>query len=587
MERMEHRGPDGSDVFLSDCVALGHFHFWTTPEENGERQPLSLSGLPFRIVLDGRLDNRAELISRLSISPAEGKLLSDAALILHAFARWGGSCFEYFIGEYALIIYDERNAELTCARDSLGDRTLFYSFNGSRVVVASEAQAVAAVDGSDGTLNENAAAHYFAQKATQDGQTLFANVYELLPARAMQVNPAGSRTWRYWQADLSRKIRGRSDAEYADEFRALLEESVRCRLRASVQPGVLMSGGLDSTSVACLAARMMAPTPLTTISYVFDELQECDERRYIAAVESQWNIRSIQIPCDDAWPLKNWSDWPHNPNYPEGNPYRLLRERAYARARDEGLCVLLTGGFGDHLYGAGVDWFADLISEGRVPEAARELGLYLRYAGLRWTWRASFLQRAARRWLDALGGGKIKRRRTPKDWLTSFSDQQVFSNPAPDLGPYNNLLGLTTALSSSGEVFHTSRHAIEFRHPYRDRRLVEYVLSLPAHQLYYHSMNKRILRSAMKDILPELIRTRLWPTSLETLFLRGTTREKARLEGIFRSQGEALHRFIRADWLSQHWDKFNDTKSADVDAAVVWLCASFLKWKNYSPGMAG
>ncbi len=588
METLKHRGPDGSDVFLASGIALGHFHFWTTPEESGERQPLGLPGLPFKIVLDGRLDNRAELISRLSISPAEGKQLSDAALILRAYDRWGGSCFEYFVGEYALVIYDERNAELTCARDALGDRTLCYSFNGSRMVIASEAQAVAAVDGSGGALNEYAAAHYFAQKAAPDGQTLFANVHELLPAHAMQVKASGQRIWRYWQADLSRKIRGLSDEEYAEGFRALLEESVRCRLRSTSQPGVLMSGGLDSTSVASLAAGMLAPSPLTTISYVFDELQECDERNYIEAVKSRWNIRSIQIPCDDAWPLKNWPAWPHNPNYPEGNPYRLLRERAYARAKDEGLRVLLTGGFGDHLYSAGVDWLADLLAEGRIAEAGREMSLYLRYAGLRWTWRAGFLQRVARRWLDAIpGGDRIKRKRVPKAWLTSFSDQQVSANPAVDFGPQNNLLGLTTALSSSGEAFHTNRHALELRHPYRDRRLVEYVLSLPAHQLYFHNLNKRVLRSAMKDTLPEMIRTRLWPTSLETLFLRGMTLEKERIEAIFRTSSEALHRFIRADWLSQHSDKFNETKSNDADVAVVWLCASFLKWKNCSPGMTG
>ncbi len=68
MERLNHRGPDGSDVFLAGHVAMGHWHFWTTPEEVGERQPLELAGLPFKIVLDGRLDNRADLISEFEVS---------------------------------------------------------------------------------------------------------------------------------------------------------------------------------------------------------------------------------------------------------------------------------------------------------------------------------------------------------------------------------------------------------------------------------------------------------------------------------------------------------------------------------------
>jgi asparagine synthase (glutamine-hydrolysing) len=585
LDLLKHRGPDGYDVLLTGPIALGHYHFWTTPEENGERQPLTLTGLPFTIVLDGRLDNRTELASRLSISPSEEKLLSDAALILHSYARWGADCFQYFIGEYALVIYDERNAEFVCARDALGDRTLFYSLSGSLVVVASEAQAVAAADGSSGRFNESAAAHYFAQRMPRDGQTLFANVYELLPAHAMQVNVSGKRLWRYWQADLTQKIRGRSDAEYAEEFRTLLEESVRCRLRSIAQPGVLMSGGLDSTSVACLAADMLAPKPLTTISYVFDELQECDERKYIQTVVSQWNVRSLQIPCDDAWPLKNWSQWPHNPNYPEGNPYRLLKERAYARAHDEGLRVLLTGGFGDHLYSAGVDWLADLLAEGRLVEAFRELSLYVRYAGPRWTWRMGSLQRVVRRWLDAVPAGQhIKRKHVAPAWMTSFCDQQVSANPETDLGPRNNLLGFTAALSSSAEVFHTNRHGIELRHPYRDRRLVEYVLSLPTYQLYYHNSNKRVLRAAMKDILPEMIRTRLWPTSLETLFQRGLACEKDHITAALAAPSDVLRRFVRADWLSQHWDEADPTKMTDADSVVIWLCVSFLKWTNFSFG---
>ena len=241
-------------MYSSGPVALGHCHFWITPEEVGERQPVGLTGSPFKIVFDGRLDNRAELICRLSILPAEGHLLSDASLILNAYDRWSEHCFEYMIGEFALVIFDEQSKSLVCARDSLGDRTLFYSANGSRIVIASEAQAVADAVGLANSLNENAVAHYFASKVPQDGQTLLNGVYELLPATVMLVDASGQRSQRYWQPDLSRKIRDRSDNEYAEEFRVLLDDSVRCRLRSTAPVGVLMSGGLNSTSVACLAA---------------------------------------------------------------------------------------------------------------------------------------------------------------------------------------------------------------------------------------------------------------------------------------------------------------------------------------------
>ena len=269
MECLTHRGPDGFDVYQADRVALGHCHFWTTPEEQGEKQPVCLAGLPFKIVFDGRLDNRDELVAALGFRSAEAGDISDAAMVLHAYARWGEDCVQRFLGEFAFAILDEQRSELILARDPLGDRTLFYSRTGSCYVIASEPWAVTAAKDSPPELNESAVAHYFSFQVPEDGQTLFKDVYELLPAHIMIIDATRERLIRYWKPDFSRRLRGLTDVEYAEQFRALLEESVRCRMRSSSPVGVLMSGGLDSTSVACIAARSNPDAPLTTISYVF------------------------------------------------------------------------------------------------------------------------------------------------------------------------------------------------------------------------------------------------------------------------------------------------------------------------------
>jgi asparagine synthase (glutamine-hydrolysing) len=449
-------------------------------------------------------------------------------------------------------------------------------------VIASEPWAVVGADGSGAELNESAVAHYFALKATEDGQTLFKNIYELLPAHVMLVNTSGDHHWCYWRPDPSIRVRGRSDEEYAEQFRLLLEESVRCRLRSTTPVGVLMSGGLDSTSVACLAARTLAPQPLTTISYVFDELADCDERQYIEAVKARWGIRSIQIPCDDVWPYKDWQNWPRNPNRPEENPYRLLKERAYKRAGQEGLRVLLTGGFGDHLYSAGSDWLADMIADGRLLEAGQELSLYIRYSGLGWTLQAGFLQRVARRLLNTIPGGRhLHRRQTAPGWLTPFS-AGCMSKGGDGLSPaferHGNLLGRHAAQSCSGEIINASRHALELRHPYRDRRLVEFVLALPSYQLYYRGLYKRILRTAMLDILPEIIRTRIQPTSMMPLFCRGVEREKNVLQTCFHDPGTVWRTFVRVSWLFRHWNGVVTPDQDGPEVLVPWLCTSFEIW---------
>lgn len=565
---------------------MGHWHFWTTPEEEGERQPLRLEGTSLTIVLDGRLDNREEILKGLDISQNEGYRLSDAMLALKAYEKWGQACFSRLIGEFALVIHDEEESKLVCARDALGERTLFHATDGTRVVIASEAWAVAGAFHSPPSLNESVAAHTFSLHVNEDGQTLFDAIQELMPAHGMLIRAGEVRTWRYWKPDTESRLRGRSDEEYAQEFRRLLEESVHCRMRANKPVGVLMSGGLDSTSVACLAARRLAPQPLSTISYVFNELKDCDERQYINAVKEKWGLRSIQIPCDDAWPFKDWEDWPVDPNQPEGNPYRLIKERGYKRAGQEGLRVLLTGESGDHLYARGDEWLFDLIAERQYRQAWNEMIIQFRYAGIQQLLKAGFFRIGARRLIHSIFPQlTFLHRRTIPAWLSRHARRLLrLSNYGSTQSDLNvpAALRMTAARSSTNEIFHASRHGIELRHPYRDRRLIEYALRLPAQQLYFRGHYKHILRNAMGGILPDPVRRRIQPTPVTPLYLRGFTRERAFLQGLFEDPQPSWQRYIRRNWLSKHWDNPTRDKDDGAEVLVPWTCVSFDRWLKSS-----
>jgi asparagine synthase (glutamine-hydrolysing) len=386
-------------------------------------------------------------------------------------------------------------------------------------------------------------------------------------------------------------VRGKSDDEYAEQFLSLLEESVRCRLRSTTPVGVLMSGGLDSGSVACLAARMTAPVPLTTVSYVFDELNDCDERKYIETIKSQWGIRSIQIPCDDAWPYKDWQKWPHNPNRPQGNAYRLLKERAYQRAHQEGLRVLMTGAFGDELYSGEEDWLADLIVDGRWQDAGRDLKLHVRYMGWQRALRAGYLHRVGRLFLNVISSGRRKPRPpSPPVWLTSLAGEHLKKEQAAPhlvLGHRNTIYGTGTAQDASSEIFNASRHSLELRNPYRDRRLIEYVLTIPAYQLYRGGYYKYVLRTAMRGILPEVIRTRWQPTPLMPLYARGMEREKNVLGTCFQEPRAPWSRYVCSDWIAKRWNVDLKPEDDGPQAVIPWLCASFNSWyknSNFSIG---
>ncbi|MBV6395468.1 MAG: hypothetical protein HFACDABA_01044 [Anaerolineales bacterium] len=582
MERLKHRGPDGRDVSIEGNAALGRWHFWVTPEESGERQPLANDSLPFKIVSDARLDNRAELVSQLGLDPTDVARFSDAALILRAYARWGRSCVEYFIGEFAFVIWDKTQNALFCARDALGERTLFYSEKGTCTAIASEPWAAAGAWSASRDLNEAAIAHFFALRSAPDGQTLFRNVYELPPAHGMWINSDGRRAWRYWNPDPSHRLRGQTDREYAGQFRALLEEAVRVRLRATTPAGILLSGGLDSGSLACIAAQMIAPTPLTAISYVFDQLTICDERVFIQSIADRWELRSIYIPCDDAAPFRDMDRWPHDPNHPEGNMYRLLKERAYQRASREGLRILLPGVFGDDLYLDAEDWLFDLVSDGRWRQAAREWKRHVDYYGWRRALNADYTRRIIRRLVDRLPAGKRLRRATPAPaWLRSEAAAHL--QPGQDLTASgfdrkSRLLDIQASQASTDEIGAANRNGIELRHPYRDRRLIEFALSIPAYQLYNLGFYKYILRAAMQDILPRPVLERSQSTFLTPLFLQGWDAERKTLRPIFENPQAAWRNYVRDDWLWNYLGKEMIPRNGGPSAVVVWLCVSFEHW---------
>jgi asparagine synthase (glutamine-hydrolysing) len=300
----------------------------------------------------------------------------------------------------------------------------------------------------------------------------------------------------------------------------------------------------------------------------------------------RWGIRSIQIPCDDAWPYKDWERWPSNPNQPEGNPYRLLKERAYGRAKQEEIRIVLTGGFGDHLYSGAEDWFVDLIADGYSLEALHELYIYLRYAGLRWTLGEGFLQHALERPLERIISKRyFHRRQSFPDWLTPFAVRSLSLSDAkidPSPGHRGNLVGTWAASDSSNEIYNANRFNLELRHPYRDRRLLEFVLSLPAYQLYYRGLYKRILRAAMQKILPEIIRTRLQPTSLISLFSRGVKQEQNIIQTYLEDSSRAWQLFVHEKWLSNQWSVAITPHQDGPHTLIPWLCISYEKWNKSS-----
>lgn len=254
---LAYRGPDACEIWADGSIGMGHALLRTTQESKGERQPACVDS--YRIVADARLDAREELIAELR--PARGKLDSnapDSELILQAYAAWGTSCVDHLRGDFSFAIWDAYHQQLFCARDHFGIKPFYYASIGSLLVLSNTLGCVRQHPLVSGRLNDLAIADFLLfDMIREPGATSFADIQRLPPAHVL-VSERGSITVRrYWTLPVSDPLCHRRQSDCVAEFRELLDRAVTDRMRAD-SVGMLMSGGLDSTTVASSARRTIA-----------------------------------------------------------------------------------------------------------------------------------------------------------------------------------------------------------------------------------------------------------------------------------------------------------------------------------------
>ncbi|MBN1428625.1 MAG: hypothetical protein JXB07_09570 [Anaerolineae bacterium] len=598
LSRLVHRGPDGCRMIATNNIGLGCQHFWVTPEDVGVLQPLSDRSGRYHILFDGRLDNRGELLSALGITDRTDRALSDAELALRMFVQWGNDCFGRLLGPTAIAIVDSVEQRVVLARDAVGHRTLFYYLDPSVLVVASEPYAILAHLAVSPDFNETTIARWYAIMPPQMGSTFFAHVSELPPAHILSVSIDKTHQWRYWDIDPERRLCYHREEDYAEHFLDLLKESVLCRMRATTPISVSMSGGYDSASVAAIAAMALDSRPeaerLLTFSWIFDELPECNERPAIEIMNRHFNTIATHIPGDDAWPLRNWEAWPYNPNMPESDVYRLLRERLYQAANQAGSRVVLTGMYGDELAQGWDYWLVDLLREGRMGAAL--VGLFKQfYHHEQWhpPFTPSLFKMAS--WLLTVipAGHRIRarcRQSVSHPWLKPYT-QSLLDRESPDTwlpsaektirpGHHQAMLGTRSVLNHSTEIFYSNRALIDVRYPYHDRRLIEFALALPAYHIYNGQRNKYIVYQAMNGILPELIRVKRSRGPLRSLYKRGLVQqERSTVDAILNNPNASWRRYVKDEAPFDEIEQLASTSNGH-QPLIPWACVTMEIWHS-------
>ena len=541
---LSFRGPDARETWVDGSVGFGHMLLRTTNESLAERQPASLEGR-YTITADARIDCRAELLSQLSSAGRKvPKIASDPELILHAYAEWGEQCVERLRGDFAFAIWDARRKTLFCARDHFGVKPFYFAELGETFVFSNTLNCLRLHPDVSEELNDAAIADFLLFGMNCDLETTtYRDIRRLPPAHSLLVSATDIQLRRYWSLPTDGHIRYSRHEEYIEHFQELMRAAVADRLRTP-RVGIMLSGGLDSSSIAATAAEIARETGGTTdlraFTVTYDSLIPDRDGEYARRVAEFLRIPIRCLPADGLQLFERWEDnelsWPE----PVDDPLfvglfdqsRMIAAECRVALEGEGMDNLMIFEV--------VPYFQNLVRNGEWSEAAQQAVRYLAARPPIWP--------GIRRRLKALAGPgsavwafprwiapELATRLSLKERWLEFSVDRATPPHSNRPAAHASLLHPRWAHALELQDPGITQSTVEVRHPFLDVRVVEYVLALPP---FPWTFQKSLLREAVAGHLPEDVRLR--PKSMP---LGDPVKEKLR-------RGEAA-RLGHAHWTEQ------------------------------------
>ena len=508
--RMDFRGPDGRGVAASGPAGFGHTLLRTTAESAEEAQPIAFDDGSL-IVADARIDARAELAAALRASGQTARLdRPDVELILAAWRAWGEDCVTRLIGDFAFAVWDGRR--LFLARDQMGVKPLYFAEIGRTVVFGNTPACLRAHPGFPSGFDERALAEYLLYGARQDETaTGFAALRRVPPAHTRVWEAGGAVQRRYWRLPIEEPVYRRRAQNYIDEFSSLLTTAVVDRLRLP-RAGLLMSGGLDSTTLAMELCDQVSPDGAENVRAFTTIFGPEDEEALYAGLVAERPGLSLRLVDRDRTvreaPFGGLDD-------PVAGPETMALELAPNRAQYADIAAFSPVA----MYGEGPDnaleyeWrthLAYLARQGRLLRAAQDLALD-RLADPRLPALTALRHRltgahaAAER--EAIPPSILDPDAAARlgidlgHWPVTPLEQSHPARPAA----YRSLQTPLWRNLFEGLDSATTGVALEFRHPYVDVRMLGFFLTVPP---LPWARRKLLIRRAMRERLPTAVLAR-------------------------------------------------------------------------------
>jgi asparagine synthase (glutamine-hydrolysing) len=527
-EVLSHRGPDEAGLRVEPHAILAHRRLSIVDLATG-KQPLSNESGDIWVVFNGEIYNHAGVRATLQGLGHQYRTRSDTETIVHAYEQWGDDCVRRFRGMFAFAIWDAPRRRLLLVRDRLGIKPLYWARAGETLLFASEIKSILASGMVHAEANEAALPEVLSTRYVSGTETMFRGIEKLLPGHMLVFERGAVRVRQYWDVPVGEHRTPASPQAVVSEFRARLEESVRLRLMSDVPLGMFLSGGIDSSAIAAIMAKQI-DRPLQTFSVAFED-QAFNELEYAHEVARAIDATPHDVVIDDrdffdALPRLVWHE-----DEPIAHPSSVPLHFVSALARQH-VTVVLTGEGSDELlagYGKypriAWNWRAGTVYERMVPQRVREfiasrvvplvpsrLGRYARrsFLAMHRTPEAMFFDNFAairlREQRDLLAP---PRRSAVTDAHAYGPSTAYFRQPNGSSTFLDRLLYadiktyLVELLMKQDQM--SMAASIESRVPFLDHELVEFAAGLPDEWKLSGWTTKRVLREAMKGLLPQRI----------------------------------------------------------------------------------
>ncbi|HEX3248835.1 MAG TPA: asparagine synthase (glutamine-hydrolyzing) [Pyrinomonadaceae bacterium] len=515
---IKHRGPDDSGYMKQTGVALGMRRL-SIIDLAGGHQPISGEDGSVTIVFNGEIYNFLEIKPKLEARGHRFKTNSDTEAIVHGYEEYGPECLKELRGMFAFAIWDERAHSLFVARDRAGKKPLYYTVTPSGTFVfGSELKVLLEHPEVEPEIDPQALDAYLTLGYVPDPLSIFKQVYKLPPGHYLIFSQGQVRVSRYWDFEF-RPSAARSEEDYLEELRVLLDESVRLRLISDVPLGAFLSGGIDSSSVVALMARHTAQ-PVKTFSIGFHE-DSYNELKYARLTAEKFGTDHHEFfVTPDICSIVDELVWHFDEPFADSSAIPTYMVSKLAR---DHVTVVLSGDGGDELFAGYTRYVVDSKrrSFDHLPKVLREglmrpLSQHLPHA----TWGRNYLHNVSldplARYLDSVSVFTALNRRSlyTQDFKRSLDSgnyparlfQQLIAE-LPSEDPLERLLYLDSKTYLPGDILTkvdrmSMAVSLEARAPLLDHKLIEFVASIPASLKLAGWETKYLLKKAVQDLVP-------------------------------------------------------------------------------------